>query len=278
MAFFVVITTAVADTEQTPFPEKFGIGATLIQRDSTSAVVVGACMPGGPASQAGIMAGDTFIALDDTSVEGWGVPRIIDYILCDEPLPLALTVRRGSQGLSFAVMRARMSDIAAGADLRIVPNVDSTNYQLVPLHELQPLRRGDNVGSFDVFSVDCSEAKLVLKGDRPTLVYFWATWCGPCKTFIRWLDEQKGRAKHPNVRFVGINVDRECSIFTDAVDSLSPVGDQYWDGGIHGELSQRLRAHRRGIPTGALIGAGGAVLQITTGVDSLIALVPSQKE
>lgn len=275
VAFFVVITTVLADPEPTPFPEKFGIGATLLQSDSTSTVVVGGCMPGGPASQVGIMVGDTLIALDGTSADGWGVPRVIDYILRNEPLPLALTVRRGSQELSFEVMRARMSDIAAGVDLKIVPNVDSTGYHLVPLHELRPLREGDAVESFDVFDIGCSETDLVLTGDRLTLVYFWATWCGPCKKFIRWLGDQGGKGHRTNVRLVGINVDRECSIFSRAVASLSPDGDQYWDGGAYGELSQLFRAHRRGIPTGALISHTGTVLQITTGTDSLIDLVPS---
>lgn len=54
------------------------------------------------------------------------------------------------------------------------------------------------------------EFDLLLKGDKPVLVDFFATWCGPCKMFAPTFDEFA--ADHSEIEAVKVDVDQSGEI------------------------------------------------------------------
>lgn len=56
-----------------------------------------------------------------------------------------------------------------------------------------------------IIDLDVSNFNQITSSEIPTLVDFWAEWCGPCKTMHPIFESLS--KKYPNIKFARVNVD-----------------------------------------------------------------------
>jgi thioredoxin 1 len=75
------------------------------------------------------------------------------------------------------------------------------------LHAQQERQILEEIGVIDL---DSSNFEKVISSDKPTLVDFWADWCGPCRTMHPVFTRLS--KKYKNIRFARVNIDQNQEI------------------------------------------------------------------
>ncbi len=88
--------------------ELTGVGIQLSQDEETNELVVVSPIEGTPAADAGIIARDVIIQIDEQTTEGMDVSGAVSLIRGPVGSSVTLTIRRGSQELEFDLERARI--------------------------------------------------------------------------------------------------------------------------------------------------------------------------
>ena len=87
-----------------------GIGATILAADAQGGLAqISSVFPGSPAEKAGVRPGDQIKSVDGTDVSGFAPDEIATRIRGPEGSQVKLVLVRGSQELSFAIMRATLT-------------------------------------------------------------------------------------------------------------------------------------------------------------------------
>ena len=73
------------------------------------------------------------------------------------------------------------------------------------------IRQQNNLQSQpEIINLDSTNFTQTVSSDKPTLVDFWADWCGPCKMMHPVF--QSLSKKYPKIKFARINVDQNQNI------------------------------------------------------------------
>lgn len=90
---------------------------------------------------------------------------------------------------------------------------------------------------------------------KPTLVDFWASWCGPCQESFPWM--QAMEEKYPGLRIIAINLDESRSdadnFLSDSTINFQVVFDP------EGELAEKYQVD--GMPSSYLIDRDGTIIK-----------------
>ena len=90
-----------------------GVGITISQLEDRSGLLVEQVSAGGPAQEAGVLAGDVVIAVDGTSIADMSIGDIKTMIQGQAETSVTLTVRRGEENLDIAVTRREIKTAVA---------------------------------------------------------------------------------------------------------------------------------------------------------------------
>jgi len=90
-----------------------GVGITITQPEDRSGLNVEQVTAGGPAEEAGVLAGDFVVAVDGTEIAGMDIGDIKTMIQGQAETTVELTVRRGEETLNITVTRREIKTAVA---------------------------------------------------------------------------------------------------------------------------------------------------------------------
>ena len=74
-----------------------------------------------------------------------------------------------------------------------------------------------------IIDLNDSNFDQIIASENPTLVDFWAEWCGPCKSMHPIFESLE--KQYPNVKFAIVNVDQNQNISRKFAVQSIPTGD-----------------------------------------------------
>lgn len=124
------------------------------------------------------------------------------------------------------------------------------------------LNSGDKAPSLTLPLVASNDSlNLVDFKGRVVYVDFWASWCGPCRKSLPWLNELQQEFKNQEFVVIGINVDDEEQAAIDFLNEFPVQFPVVYDD--QGEAYEQFNP--AGIPTSYLIDRQGVIKAVHSG-------------
>ena len=89
---------------------------------------------------------------------------------------------------------------------------DDPEIEKIKQRKLEEMLRQQKQPKIEPGIIDLNDSNFdkIISSDNPTLVDFWAEWCGPCKSMHPIFERMSN--KFPNVKFARVNVDSNQNI------------------------------------------------------------------
>jgi thioredoxin 1 len=89
---------------------------------------------------------------------------------------------------------------------------DDPEIEKIKQRKLEEMLKQQNQPEIEPGIIDLNDSNFdqIVSAENPTLVDFWAEWCGPCKTMHPVFESLS--KNYPNVKFARVNVDNNQNI------------------------------------------------------------------
>ena len=89
---------------------------------------------------------------------------------------------------------------------------DDPEIEKIKQRQLENLLKQQNQPKIEPRIIDLNDSNFdqIISAENPTLVDFWAEWCGPCKTMHPVFESLS--KKYPKIKFARVNVDNSQNI------------------------------------------------------------------
>jgi thiol-disulfide isomerase/thioredoxin len=112
-------------------------------------------------------------------------------------------------------------------------------------------------------ATDANFEELVLHSEKPVVVDFWATWCGPCQKSFPWMTALHERYAARGLAIVAINLDKHRETANEFLEEFRAPFTIAFDPDGKTATAYRVKA----MPTSYLIAPDGKILETHVGFD-----------